>query len=67
MHRLAQTIRDATPGSPFALAALRDAGVTHVFVGARGGYLRPAELAALPGFEVIYHQDGAWVFRLHYD
>jgi hypothetical protein len=66
VHQLAQTVRDAGAGSPAVLQALRAAGVTHVFVGARGGYLKPDALAALPAYEMVYHQGGAWVFRINY-
>jgi hypothetical protein len=66
VHRLAQTVRDGPADSPAVLQALRAAGVSHVFVGGRGGYLKPQELAALPAYEAVYQQDGAWVFRINY-
>lgn len=66
VHQLAQAVRDGSAGSPAVLQALRAAGVSHVFVGARGGYLKPEALAALPAYEMLYHQDGAWVFRINY-
>jgi hypothetical protein len=34
---------------PSAAAWLREQGVTHIFVGARGGFFEPAELALNPG------------------
>ena len=37
---LEETVRTRGPTSAEGLAALRQAGVTHVFVGARGGYLK---------------------------
>ena len=66
VHQLAQAVRDGSADSPGVLQALRAAGVTHVFVGARGGYLKPQEMAALAAYELVYHQDGAWVFRINY-
>lgn len=54
-----------------ALAALREHGVTHVYIGQRQGrvnyfgpdVLDPARLAANPAFRAIYHQDRVWVFE----
>lgn len=43
---------------------LRAEGVTHLFVGARGGFLNPAQLAANPAVELLYGRDGAFVFRV---
>jgi hypothetical protein len=66
VHQLAQAVRDGSAGSPAVLQALRAAGVTHVFVGARGGYLKPQDLAALPAYETEFHLGDAWVFRINY-
>lgn len=54
-----------------ALAALREHGVTHVYIGQRRGrvnyagpdVLNPTELAASPRFRTIYHEDRVWVFE----
>lgn len=43
------------------------AGITHVYVDTRGGYLKPQEIANLPSYRVLYQQDGAWVFRIEYE
>jgi hypothetical protein len=48
------------------LPTLRENGVTHVYVGQRGGCLRPQMLLASPNYEAIYHQDGVWVFEIEY-
>jgi len=46
------------------LPALVENGVTHVYIGQRGGCLRPQRLLASPNYEAIYHQDGVWVFEV---
>jgi hypothetical protein len=49
--------------SPEALALLRRAGVTHVFIGARGGTLKPEAFAASDRYRLLYSNGGAWVFE----
>jgi hypothetical protein len=44
---------------------LRKQGITHVFVGARGGFFDPAELARNPEMELLYAQDGVFVFAVN--
>ncbi len=46
------------------LPILREDGVTHVYIGQRGGSLKPQRLLASPNYEAIYHQDGVWVFEI---
>ena len=43
---------------------LRQQGVTHVFVGARGGFFAPAALARNPEMALLYAADGVFVFAL---
>lgn len=54
---------------PDTLALLRAEGVTHVYIGqlqGRVNYAGPAldaaAMLASPDFELLYHEDGAWVF-----
>ncbi len=47
-----------------ALPVLEENGVTHVYVGQRGGCLRPQKLLASPHYEAAYHQDGVWIFEV---
>lgn len=49
--------------APEFQALLREAGVTHVYIGARGGALRPEQFTASPDFELLYSNGAAWVFR----
>ena len=43
---------------------LRARGVTHLYVGARGGFLDPAELSRNGEIETLYAREGAWWFRV---
>ena len=43
---------------------LTSKGVTHIFVGARGGFFDPASLAGNPEMELVYGRDGVFVFTL---
>ncbi|MGH2543587.1 MAG: hypothetical protein ACRDIB_12350, partial [Ardenticatenaceae bacterium] len=43
---------------------LRTQRVTHLFVGAKGGFLDPTELARNPALELLYEQDGLFVFAV---
>ncbi len=49
---------------PTQAAWLRRQGVTHVFVGARGGFFDPAALARNPEMTLLYAVDGVFVFAL---
>ncbi len=44
---------------------LREQGVTHVFVGQKGGFLDPAELSQNDDLTLLYQQDGVFVFVLN--
>lgn len=50
--------------TPQAVAALRSAGVTHVFVGSRGGPIEVDKLLHSPIYELEYEREGDYVFRL---
>ncbi len=47
-----------------AAAWLRMQGVSHIFVGARGGFFDPAALARNPEVRLLYSHDGVFVFGL---
>ncbi len=49
---------------PLVADQLRAQGVTHLFVGARGGFMDPAELAHNPEMRLLFSQDGVFVFAL---
>ncbi|MFO7683634.1 MAG: hypothetical protein R6X34_26675, partial [Chloroflexota bacterium] len=50
--------------SPTAAAWLREQGVSHVYVGARGGFFDPAALSRNPEMTLLYSRDGVFVFEL---
>jgi hypothetical protein len=43
---------------------LRDQGVTHVFVGAKGGFFDPSALANNAGLTAVYAHNGVFVFEV---
>jgi len=50
---------------PALLAALRQAGVTHVYVGARGGRLLPRDLDGNPHYPTLYASGPVRVYALN--
>jgi hypothetical protein len=50
--------------SPQAIAVLRREGITHVFVGQRGGAIVVADLLNSPYFKPVYQNGGAYIFEL---
>lgn len=49
---------------PAQAAWLREQGVSHIFVGARGGFFDPAALGKNPAVALLYAHDGVFVFAL---
>ncbi len=49
---------------PASAAWLAEQGVTHVFVGRRGGAFDPAELSRNPGLSLLYQRDGVFIFAV---
>jgi hypothetical protein len=49
-------------GAPETLSLLRDAGVTHVYIGAKGGTLRPEMFSEDPNYRLLYTNGAAWIF-----
>jgi hypothetical protein len=44
---------------------LKEMGVTHIYVGARGGFFDPSELARNPGISEIFNSDGVFIYSLN--
>lgn len=61
-NEAATTIEDWS--DPAAADWLAEQGITHVFVGARGGYFDPARLSRNPALEMVFHHDGTFVFAV---
>lgn len=51
--------------SPEALALLRREGITHVYIGQRGGPIVVDELLKSPAFDLEYQKGSAYVFRFN--
>jgi hypothetical protein len=50
--------------SPQTVAQLRAAGVSHVFIGAKGGNLKPEMFVGNPYYRLLYANGAVWVFEL---
>lgn len=61
-NQKAQAIEDWS--APAAAQWLATQGVTHIFVGVRGGFFEPAALARNPALDILYARDGVFVFAL---
>ena len=51
--------------APQTATWLREQGMTHIFIGARGGQMDPAELLKNPGATMIYGRNGTFIFELN--
>ena len=49
---------------PEAIAWLRGEGVSHIYVGARGGFFDPAALVRNPAARLLYSHEGVFIFAL---
>lgn len=49
---------------PAQAIRLKEQGVSHIFVGARGGFFDPAALGKNPAVALLYAHDGVFVFAL---
>jgi hypothetical protein len=47
-----------------ALRLLREAGATHIYIGARGGPLTPERLAGDDQYRLLFTNGAAWVFEI---
>lgn len=61
-NEAAQAIEDWS--DPAAARWLAEEEVTHIFVGARGGFFDPSALMRNPALEAVYAYDGVFVFAL---
>jgi hypothetical protein len=61
-NKRAAQIQDAS--APATLMLLREAGVTHIFIGAKGGTLKPEMFVDNPNYRLLYTNGAAWVFEV---
>jgi hypothetical protein len=64
IRRLAEATQADPPDPAGLLPLLRAEGLTHVFVGARGGTLSAAQLRETPGYRQVYTNGWASVFEV---
>jgi len=50
--------------TPAAADWLRENGFTHIYVGARGGFLNPAQLNQNPTINLLFSKDGVFIFTI---
>ncbi|MCC6191169.1 MAG: hypothetical protein IT318_19280, partial [Anaerolineales bacterium] len=60
-QRLAEATAEGAAPAP---QLLRAADVTHIFIGARGGPLRPEMFVDQPGYALVYTNGSAWIFAV---
>ncbi|NKQ34556.1 MAG: hypothetical protein HF973_02965 [Chloroflexi bacterium] len=49
---------------PAAAVWLYKQGVSHIFIGAKGGFMDPAALARNPNLQMMYGEDGVFIFEV---
>ncbi len=61
----AQAAKIVDVDAPETLAFLRGAGVTHVFIGARGGTLKPEMFVGRQNYTLLYSNGSDWIFSVN--
>jgi len=49
---------------PATRARLRHEGITHIYIGARGGAITPQKLAGVAGYRLVYQRGPVWIFAV---
>lgn len=57
-------ILDIQKNSASLHAYIKEKGIRYVYLGARGGAFSPHDLNESPLFELLFNQDGAWLFEV---
>jgi hypothetical protein len=63
INGLAQAAMESTDGEALH-ALLRAHGIDYVCLGRYGGDLQPEMLLACQGFQLVFHQEGVWIFAV---
>lgn len=58
---LFESIKDPQATAEF----MRSHGLDYIFLGARGGPISASSLLHSESFEIIYHEEGVWIFRVN--
>lgn len=64
INDFARKVEGLSLGTGEAASLLRSHGITHVYVGQKGGTIRADELEQSGYYRVAYHEDGVWVFEV---
>jgi hypothetical protein len=64
INGFARRVETISLASREALALLRDNGITHVYVGYKGGNICVDELQHSDYYQLAYHRDRVWVFEV---
>jgi hypothetical protein len=62
--KLAQQVIDLSGDAQGLHDLLIHENIQYIYIGARGGALSPSLLQSSPAFDLLYQQDGAWVFQV---
>jgi len=63
VNRIAELTQQASPDDASMLDLLRRAGVTHVYIGAKGGPITPRSLLNSPHYRRVYSSGEVWIFE----
>ena len=61
INEFARKIQNSNPSEAFSL--LRENGITHVYIGQKGGDLPVEEFLQSCYYRVVYHQNRVWIFE----
>jgi hypothetical protein len=64
INRLSQQIVTLSPDPSAFWEFLNSQQLHYIYVGAKGGVISPQKLASSGLFNVLYHQDGVWIFSI---
>jgi len=60
----AQLTQATDASTPAFQSLLHAAGVTHIFIGARGGPLKPEMFVNSPYYQLLYTNGADWIFKV---
>jgi len=61
---LARRLEDLSFDDPETVRLLKKEGITHIYLGEKGGNLSPEEFLGSPCYEESYHRDRVWIFKV---
>jgi hypothetical protein len=64
VNELGRFIEHNALDAPQTIEMLKQKGVSHVYIGSRGGNLSLEALKASDAFSLVYHKDRVWIFAI---